>query len=113
MFVLRSLFWLGTLVLLLPPSADGQQPAPRLSVLKAAYAARVLAQDLTGVCERNPEACATSREALVLVTRKLETGFDIAAAGLAAGRLVPADADHGSLAPQDLAPAWSLAEAQP
>ena len=54
MFVLRSLFWLSTVVLLLPPSQDGNEPAPRVSLLHTAYAARVLVQDVSGVCERNP-----------------------------------------------------------
>ena len=66
MFILRSLFWLSTIVMLLPASPDGSEPAPRVSLLHTAYAVRVLMQDVTGVCERNPEACAASREALVL-----------------------------------------------
>lgn len=107
MFVLRSLFWLSTLVLLLPPS--GSEPAPRVGVLHAAYSARVLLQDLTGVCTRNPEACATSRAALRLLTQKLETGAGIFAAGMAAAD----PADHGTLRAEDLAPAWSLAEVRP
>jgi hypothetical protein len=107
MFVLRSLFWLATLVLLLPPS--GAEPPPRVSMLHAAYSARVLLQDLTGVCTRNPEACATSREALLLVSRKLETGAGIFASGMAAAGA----ADHGTLRAEDLAPAWSLADARP
>ena len=113
MFVLRSLFWLSTLVMLLPPSADGGQPAPRLSLLHAAYATRVLAQDVTGVCERNPEACATSREAMALIKRKLETGMGIVAAGMeASGTFVDPNADHGTLKREDLEFGWSLADAR-
>jgi hypothetical protein len=73
-------------MLLLPPPADGEPP-PRLSVLQAAYAARMLAQDVTGVCERHPEACATSRERLLLLTGGV---------------------DRGTLRPEDLEPAWQL-----
>jgi hypothetical protein len=79
-------------------------------VLHAAYSARVLMQDLTGVCERNAEACATSREALVLLSQKLETGAGIVAAGIAAGQ---AAADRGTLRAEDLQPAWALADARP
>ena len=107
MFVLRSLFWLTALVLLLPPAEDGA-PSPRVNLLHAAYSARVLAEDVSGVCGRNPEACAASREALTLLSRKLETGAGIVAAGLAAGQSASAVAvDHGTLEPADLEPAWS------
>ena len=109
MFVLRSLFWLATLVMLLPPSADGQHAAPRLSLLQAAYATRVLAQDVTGVCERNPEACAASREALAILKRKVDTGMGIVAAGIDAGQIFAA-ADHGTLKREDLELAWTLAD---
>jgi len=58
MFVLRSLFWLATVAMLLPASPDGQ-PAPRVSLLQTAFAAKVLLQDVTGVCKRHPDGCAT------------------------------------------------------
>lgn len=103
MFLLRSLFWLTTVVLILPPTPDGGAPAPRVSLLSAAVAARVLLEDVSGLCERNPEACATSRETLTLLRMKLETGADIVAAGIAAGR----SEEHGTLTPADLEPAWA------
>jgi hypothetical protein len=109
MFVLRTLFWLVLVVLLLPPASDGSSPAPRVSLLQAAYAGRILLQDVTGVCERRPEACATSREALALLTRKLETGADIVSAGIAAGQASLA-ADHGTLTAADLEPGWARAK---
>jgi len=113
MFVLRSLFWLSTVVLLLPPSADGSSPAPRVSLLHTAYAARDLLKDLSNVCERNPDACAASREALALLARKVETGADIVSAGIAVGRGQAETAvDHGTLTSGDLAIAWSSAEPQ-
>jgi hypothetical protein len=113
MFFVRSFFWLTTVVLLLPPSQDGKEPAPRVNLIHTAYAARVLMQDLTGVCERNPEACAASRQALVLLTRKLETGAGIVSAGIAASqREADPNIDHGTLTGADLEPAWSAAKAE-
>ena len=114
MFILRSLFWLSTVVVLLPPSQDGREPAPRVSLLHTVYAARVLLQDVTGVCERNPEACAASREAMVLLTRKLETGAGIVVAGVQAGqKFSDPTVDHGTLTAADLEPVWSVAEVSP
>ena len=114
MFIVRSVFWLTTLVVLLPPAADGDPP-PRVSLMHAALATQVLIEDVTGVCERNPEACATSREALALLGRKLETGADIVVAGIAASRSEPpfAAADHGTLTSSDMQPAWSLSTIEP
>ena len=114
MFILRSLFWLSTVVVLLPPSQDGREPAPRVNLLHTVYAARALLQDVTGVCERNPEACAASREAMVLLTRKLETGAGIVVAGVQAGqRFSDPAVDHGTLTKADLEPVWSVAEVSP
>jgi len=107
MFFIRAAFWLSALVLLLPPSRNGE-PAPRINVLHAAYAARVLIQDVSGVCDRNPDACATSREALAHLSRKLTTGAQIVSAGIAAGQSRPhVEPDlPGTLSPADLEPEW-------
>jgi hypothetical protein len=111
MFVLRSIFWLGTVVLLLPPAAGGE-PAPRVNLLHTAYAARALVEDVSGVCDRNPAACAASREAMVLLSRKLQTGAGIVVAGLKAGN-APGEppVDRGTLTTEDLEPVWSVADA--
>jgi hypothetical protein len=112
MFILRSLFWLSTIVILLPASPDGHEP-PRVNLLHTAYAVRAIMQDVTGVCERNPDACAASREALVLLTRKLETGAGIVSASVKAGQeyqFSDPGTDHGTLTAADLEPMWSVAE---
>jgi hypothetical protein len=111
MFFLRAAFWLSTLVLLLPPSQDGE-PAPRLNVLHAAYAARILIQDVSGVCDRHPEACATSREALTHLSRKLATGAQIVSAGIAAGQSGARTEPElpGTLNPSDLEPEWGASK---
>jgi hypothetical protein len=112
MFVLRSLFWLSMVVVLLPPSEDGREPAPRVNLLHTAYAARELLEAGTGVCDRNPDACAASREALVLLSRKIETGADIFVAGVKAGQAkVDPSIDHGTLTDEDLQPGWAVADA--
>ena len=106
MFILRAVFWLGTLTLLLPPA--GGEPPPRVSLLHTAYSARVLLQDVSGVCVRNPEACAESREALALLARKLETGAGIVSAVAAHNAGFADQASRGTLTAADLEPAWAL-----
>jgi hypothetical protein len=113
MFILRSLFWLSTLVMLLPASPDGGEP-PRVNLLHTAYAVRVIMQDVSGVCERNPAACAASREALTLLTQKLATGASIVTASVKAGQdleFADPNADHGTLTAKDIEPTWSAVEA--
>jgi hypothetical protein len=114
MFVIRSLFWLTAVVAVLPPASDGD-PAPRVSLLQAAYATRILIEDVTGVCDRNPEACATSQAGLALLGRKLETGAGLVATGFGSGddEPRPAAADHGTLIDADLEPTWAVTAAAP
>lgn len=110
MFILRSFFWLATVVVLLPPAESGE-PAPRVNLLHTAYAARAIMQDVSGVCERNPAACEASREAMTLLARKLQTGAGIVVAGLKAGEAPGvAAADRGTLTAADLEPGWSIAD---
>ena len=112
MFLFRSMFWLTAVVLLLPP-ADGDQPAPRISLLETAQAARALIQDVSELCERNRNACATSRDAIMLLRRKAETGavFRGVLAGMGRDRAAGADASpedlHGTLTAADLVSEWA------
>jgi len=112
MFVLRSIFWLSTVVLLLPASPDGKEPPPRVSLVNTAYAARAFMQDMAGMCDRNPGACAVGRDTFSLVAMKLETGFDVISASVSATRGAPAaperEVDHGTLSAKDMDIAWSL-----
>jgi hypothetical protein len=106
----RSTFWLTSVVLALPP-VDGEHPAPRVGLLETVQAARILAQDVFEICERNRSPCATSRDAFVLVQRKIETCAEIVSTGLAqrgrAGAASSPDHPHGTLTAADLAPDWA------
>jgi hypothetical protein len=102
MFLIRSLFWLMVVVLMLPPA--GEAPAPRVGLYETALAARALVHDVAGLCERNEEACATSRDAADLFGRKLETGARMV--GSAFGER--SEAPQGSLTAADMAEPWSL-----
>lgn len=114
MFLFRSIFWLTALILVLPPSPDGGPP-PRVTLLESALAFQVLAKDVSGVCDRHPEACATSRETFTLLGRKIATGRDMASAALSAstGGSDDGNVDHGSLSASDLSVPWSGRGAPP
>jgi hypothetical protein len=101
-FLIRSLFWLTIVVLLLPPSGDS--PPPRVGLYQTAFAARALVHDITGLCERNREACATTRNAAVLFTRKLQTGSEMVESAFAGS----SDEPHGNLSAADMAAPWLL-----
>ncbi|MBK1625195.1 hypothetical protein CKO32_16675 [Afifella marina DSM 2698] len=115
MFLFRSIFWLTALILVLPPSPDGGPP-PRVTLLESALAFQVLAKDVSGLCDRHPEACATSRETFTLLGRKIATGRDMASAALSAGTGGSdddSDINHGSLSASDLSVPWSGRGASP
>ncbi|MDH3195318.1 MAG: DUF5330 domain-containing protein [Hyphomicrobiales bacterium] len=104
MFFLRTFFWLGLVVLLLPPASDGNTPAPRVSLLETVSAWRALISDLGSICDRNEAACAIGRETIDLVAGKIRTGAGIAAAMVKTGQ---DSIDRGSLTGEDLEPGWS------
>ena len=104
MFFLRTIFWLGLLILLLPPASDGTTPAPRVSIMETVAATRALLADVATVCSRNEAACTISRETMDVVAGKLKTGAGIAAAMVGLGQ---DEIDHGSLTAEDLDPGWS------
>lgn len=81
MFILRTLFWLGVIILLLPAgkSEDQVSPtalsqAPALSTGQALTAAYSTVNDLSGFCHRNPDACAVGSAALSAAEEKAKSG---------------------------------------
>ena len=104
MFILRTIFWLGLVVLMLPPASDGKAPGHSVSLLESVSATRALISDLAGICRRNEAACAASRETIDLVADKIRTGAGIAAAMVKTSQN---GVDRGSLTGEDLEHGWS------
>lgn len=103
MFLVRSIFWLGVVVMILPPAADGSPP-PRVSLLEAISAAQIFANDIAGTCERNPRACEIGNDTVTLVGKKARTGMEIV------GSIISTDthkAESGTLTDEDLLAKWS------
>jgi len=81
-FLLRTAFWLGIVLILLPTFAGRKdaQPAaaqPSLSAGEAVTAATATVSDLTGFCSRQPEACKIGAQAAVVLGEKAQSGAKI------------------------------------
>lgn len=106
MFLFRSIFWLGVVVMILPPSTDGTPP-PRVSVLETLAATRAFARDIAMACERNPRACDVGGDTMTLLKLKAETGINIVGDALSLYRNSP---KAGTLTDQDLLAEWAAAD---
>lgn len=133
-FLLRMGFWL-TLVLALLPTGSSQPQAhanaPQIDAADAVIAAGAAVSDVTGFCDRQPEACKVGAQAAVVIGQRAQAGasmvYDFFQERMSRGetgsvgetrpepRLVnasmtrPLPAQAGSqstLKPADLEPAW-------
>lgn len=62
-FLIKSAFWLS-LVLLVIPFGNDEDGGRRVGAVEAFLAARAVIDDMSGLCERRPEACEVGRSAL-------------------------------------------------
>jgi hypothetical protein len=117
MFLIRTVFWLAIIILLLP--TDSKQQSDVYGTAQAAV------KDVSGFCERNPDACAKGADVFNLFVQKAEFGFEMLMAFVenknasvvstadapVASSTEPAvyapDPTQDTLEPQDLEPAWS------
>ena len=78
MFLIRTAFWLGLVVLLIPVNpadlGEGQQP---VSTIETVGAAQDLLADFIKVCDRKPEACEKGKLALSRMGLKAKEGARI------------------------------------
>ena len=107
MFLFRTAFWLGIIVLVLPTDAQQQERVYR-SVSNAAHQAATF-------CDRNQVACQRGSEAWATFKQKLEFGvrvaMDVATERMQAKDQSLAPARNpmqptSTLTPADMAPAW-------
>lgn len=113
-FLLRVAFWLS-IVLVLMPSGAPQPNAPKIDAGEAVSAAFAAVSDMSGFCERQPEACDVGGKAAVAFGQRAQAGakflFDVlsekmapAETGSIKGGKMPASQD--TLTAEDLKPAW-------
>jgi Family of unknown function (DUF5330) len=120
-FLLRTAFWLGVVLILLP--SGGSQPAPKsqVSAGEALWAAKVAVTDMQHFCERHHDACAVGSQTVVTLGRRAQAGAKMlyeflsdqfgpnepSAARATGSVLLPtAKPSQNTLRPGDLAPAW-------
>ena len=129
-FLLRMAFWL-TLVLALLPTGSAQPQAhanaPQIDATDAVVAAGAAVSDMSGFCDRQPEACKVGSQAAVVIGQRAQAGasmvFDFIQERMAKqetgsvpeARIVPASMNRpapshpgsqSTLKPADLEPAW-------
>jgi hypothetical protein len=110
MFLIRTAFWVGLVVLVLPTDREQQARLYTAAVDSARHAATY--------CDRNQATCHQAGEYWAVFQKKLEFGarlaFDLASermsgassAPRAAEAPVPQEPSRSTLTPADLQPAW-------
>ncbi len=75
-FLLRTAFWLGLVLLLLPIKTDdgGQTGGVEVGAWQAYDAAKETIRDLSGFCDRAPTACDTGSDILQTIGQKAKAG---------------------------------------
>src|ERR1700759_3594740 len=119
-FLLRVAFWL-TLVLALLPSGSGAPSAQaKVGATEAVVAASAAVSDMSGFCDRQPEACTVGSHAAAVIGQRAPAGarmvYDFINAKVAhsetgsipQAKAVPASfpGSQTTLQAADLAPAW-------
>ena len=129
-FLLRMAFWL-TLVLALLPTGSSQQQAhasaPPIDASDAMIAAGAAVSDVSGFCDRQPEACKVGAHAAVVIGQRAQAGasmvYDFIQERMAKqetgsvreAKVVPASTtrqvpalpgSQSTLKPADLEPSW-------
>jgi hypothetical protein len=130
-FLLRTAFWLGLVLVLLPTFAGGESSKPsnvqpQVNAGEAVTAASATVSDLVHFCERQPAACVAGAQAAAVVSDRAQAGAKILydylsdranpkatgsvtaptqASAPAAARKIT-DAGRDTLKPTDRAPAW-------
>ncbi|SFK90598.1 DUF5330 domain-containing protein [Pseudovibrio ascidiaceicola] len=69
-FLLRTTFWIGLVLLLLPIGTGSDEDAPSIGIVQVYLAAQSTVKDLGGFCDRNPNACEMGGSVITLVGLK-------------------------------------------
>ena len=107
MFLIRTAFWLGVVVLLIPGDPHSGREAPVTSAVNALVAARGAIADLSGMCDRRPEVCNQGGSALQAFGERAGDSLTMIYQTLGSFSASPAPAArNGTLTPADANPVW-------
>ena len=75
MFLFKTVFWLG-LVLVLLPTGSNKQPTnvPQVNAAEATTAATQAVADLSQFCTRRPDSCAVGSQVATILARRAQEG---------------------------------------
>jgi len=116
-FLVRVAFWLSIVLVLLPSGKYlTESNSPSIHPGDAVGAAAAAVSDMSGFCQRQPEACEVGGQAAVAFGQRAQAGarylFDLLHDSMAAptqtgsvGSAQPPASQH-TLSPSDLAPEW-------
>lgn len=116
-FLLRVAFWLSIVLVLLPSGKyQSNSPAPSIGPADAVSAASAAVSDMSGFCERQPEACQVGGQAAVAFGQRAQAGarylFDLLHDSLAPAQTgsIPRSGttpqSENTLTPADVIPDW-------
>jgi hypothetical protein len=120
MFLLRTAFWLSVVLALLPTFASKQPTAVPVEIgaTQAVTAAGATISDLSGFCERQPDACAAGAQLATAFGQRTREGAKIVydfvgdrlakpeRAAVPAPEAVEARPSQNTLTAGDITPAW-------
>ena len=129
-FLLRMAFWLTVVLALLPTgSSQPQASASQIDATDAVVAAGAAVSDVTGFCDRQPDACKVGAQAATVIGQRAQAGasmvFDFIQERMARSetgsvpeaKVVPATmarsmpsqpGSQSTLKPADLEPNWQV-----
>ena len=77
-FLIKSAFWLSLVLLIIPFGGKDGGGTPSVGAVETFLAARAVIDDMSGLCERRPEACEVGRSAFQTIGVRAREGARIA-----------------------------------
>lgn len=107
-FLLRSAFWIGLILLLLPIDTGSEETSGTgINPVTAFFAAQSTISDLSGFCDRNPQTCQTGGQAISQIGAKAKVSAKMIYEYLDEDGNLTTGAT-GTLTAADLEPDWAL-----